>query len=508
MTTADFDDMDYMDPSEYAPRTPENAPNATESAAAPGARNAPPTARTESPMAHAETPAEGTNTVPIHSGTPQTIKGPHRVGVSATRRATMPDDLPDGPERIVFTHSPATRAIWQAARARMGSPWAVLGCVLAATVAATGPHVQLPALVGGPGSLNILVGLVGEPGSGKGTAEGIAHHMFTITDEHGNEVEVPELPLGTGEGIAELFTRRDQPGDAPATPTPDRVVFRIPEIDALTAASSKRESTILPVLRQAFMGEPLGHTGASQATTRNVAAHSYRLSVVMGVQPRRSGALLADADGGTPQRVLWCPTAYPGAPDVTPPAPPTHTIRLPRGARNSNSPLTVTLPTHVEDQVRENRLRRLRGQAVEGLDGHLLLTREKTAAALALMDGRTNVTEDDWAAAGAVIDLSTSTRETCRAASRGLDEDRAVEREETRDAARDRVAANRAARARILIDKALREGNGRCSRAEVNRQARNCREEFGDVCDEMVEARLIACEADPSTGKVWLIDLR
>ncbi|MGP5300943.1 hypothetical protein ACTXM9_15065, partial [Corynebacterium variabile] len=84
----------------------------------------------------------------------------------------------------------------------------------------------------------------------------------------------------------------------------------------------------------------------------------------------------------------------------------------------------------------------------------------------------------------------------------------AVEREETRDAAMDRVSASRAARARRLIEDALKAGNGRCSRSELNRRARKYRDEFSDVCEEMTEARQIACDVDPATGKTWLIDLR
>lgn len=500
------DQIEDPDPGEVAAWAAQQHAEATETnASAPVEATEPPTAHqstakpskaAESRPPGAQKPTETMNRPSTHQDSPNVSQAAHDAAtehITQARRATQPEDLPDGPERVVFTHSPATRAVWHAARARMGSPWAVLGVVMAETVAATGPHVQLPALIGGPGSLNLLVGLVGEPGGGKGTAEGIAHHLFTITDDQGRAVEVPELPLGTGEGIAELFTRRDQPGDdAPAAATPDRVVFRVPEIDALTAASSKRESTILPVLRQAFMGEPLGHTGASQATTRNVPAHTYRLAVVMGIQPRRSGGLLNDADGGTPQRVLWEPVAYAGAPDTTPPAPAPFTVRLPAGTRNGTTPVTVTLPASVTDLVRANRLRRLRGEAVEGLDGHLLLTREKVAAALALMDARTAVTEADWTAAGAVIDLSTATRKVCQDARQGADQDedrRAGERAETR---RDASERKRMDTVRDRTLERLRAADGpvlfRSLSRPLNSQQRRL---LPDVLDELIDGGLV-----------------
>lgn len=487
-------DDGYMSPAVYSTPTQSAvaAPSVPEPTPVPPTADHAAKAPADAHNTATRTPIAASNDHGMHSGTPEPVRRSHDTTISAARRATTPDDLPPGPECTVFTHSAATRAVWHAARARLGSPWAVLGCVMAATVAATGPHLQLPALVGGPGSLNLLVSLVGEPGSGKGTAEGIAHHMFTITDENDGQIEVPELPLGTGEGIAELFTRRETPGHAPAAPTPDRVVFRMPEVDALAAASSKRESTIMPVLRQVFMGEPLGHTGASQATTRNVPAHSYRVSVVMGVQPRRSGALLADADGGTPQRVLWLPVAYPGAPDITPPAPPIFTIRLPRGTRNGSAPVTIALPEQVEHQIRENRLRRLRGEAVEGLDGHLLLAQEKVSAALALMDGRKTVADADWIAAGAVIDLSTTTRTACEDARRGADQDedrKAGERAETRRDASERKRMD-TVRARTL--ERLRAADGPVPFRRLSRPLNsNQRRLLPDVLDELMEHGLV-----------------
>lgn len=385
--------------------------------------------------------------------------------VQQARDAREPDDLPDGPERTVFTHSPATRAVWHAARARMGSPWAVLGCVMAQTVAATGPHVQLPPLVGASASLNLFVGLVGRPGEGKGTAESIARSLFAYCDDRGEPVETPALPLGSGEGIAELFTeRRSRGDDGPAEPTPDRALFQVPEIDALTASASKRESTILPVLRQVYMGEPLGHTGATRETTRNVQAHSYRVCVVMGIQPSRAGGLLRDADGGTPQRVLWLPVIDRTAPEVPPDAPQVFKIHLPREARGGTTSLTVSLPESAVKMVRRNRLSRLRGETVGGMDGHLLLTWEKIAAALALMDGRRNVRPEDWKAAQVLIGVSTSTREMCREACEGADVERATDRRrinaEAEDNAEDAIEAKRTLTVRNKIIRTLEQASG------------------------------------------------
>lgn len=351
--------------------------------------------------------------------------------VRQAREAWEPGDLPEGRERTVFNHSGATRAVWFAARARAGNPWPVLGCVMAQTLAAAGPHVRLSSPIGQPASLNMFVGLVGEPASGKGLAESIAMSLFSYCDDRGEAVETPTSPLGSGEGIAEMFTERKRRGDdGPAEATPDRVLFQVPEIDTLAAGSSRSESTILPVLRQVYMGEPLGHAGASRETTRNVRRHSYRACVIMGIQPRRSDVLLRDADGGTPQRVLWLPVPYPGMPerDHTPDEPGVFKIQLPRDVRSGTSAVPVYLPEVAGEAMYAARLSRGRGETVGGMDGHLLLTQGKTAAALALMDGRRTVAPEDWAVAGEIIDLSTETREMCREACESAEVERAAAR--------------------------------------------------------------------------------
>lgn len=392
------------------------------------------------------------------------------AAVLAARRATTPEDLPDGPEREVFTHSPATRAVWHAARARMASPWGVLGYVMALTVAATGPHVRTPATVGGAASLNLLVGLVGTPGAGKGAARRTAMDLFTYADSNGTPVETPLLGVGSGEGIAETFALRTRTGDDGEEVTSQavsRAVFDDTEISTLAKKSDRRGSTLLPMLCKAYMGEDLGNQNGTAESSRMVPDHSYRMCLTVGIQPDRAGVLLDDVGGGTPQRFVWLPVPYSAMPDVTPEPPERFTIRLPFGTVETVRPgaeaLTVAIPAVAERAIRQARLSSGRGES-QGLDGHLLLTREKIAIALALMDGQLTVTDADWSAAGAVMALSGRTREMCREACKGAAVDaaaaRRIEDAEGRDKAADAMAEKYTRTVREKVMRLLQNAEG------------------------------------------------
>jgi hypothetical protein len=69
---------------------------------------------------------------------------------------------------------PVLQHIHTFARARRVGPWAMLGCALVETVAATTSKITIPPLVGGHASLNIFLGIVSETGGGKGSAEDAA----------------------------------------------------------------------------------------------------------------------------------------------------------------------------------------------------------------------------------------------------------------------------------------------------------------------------------------------
>src|SRR5690606_38473588 len=76
--------------------------------------------------------------------------------------------------------------------------------------------------------------------------------------------------------------------------------------------SKQSGSTLLATLREVYSGSDLGAQYATADKRRPVRAHCYRAALVAGIQPARSGVLLDDAAGGTPQRWLWLPTTDPG----------------------------------------------------------------------------------------------------------------------------------------------------------------------------------------------------
>lgn len=302
--------------------------------------------------------------------------------------------------RELLTH------VQQYARARRASPWAVLSVVLARIVSATPPTVVLPPIVGGEGSLNLFVGLVGASGSGKGAAERVAAECVRL----GEHIET--VTTGSGEGIAHAYRKRGRTGGEQEK-VRDAVLFSVPEIDTLSALGQRKGATLLPELRRGWSGEALGFAYADPTKRLLVEAHSYRMCLVAGIQPARAQTLLDDADGGTPQRFIWAPAADPDAPDVPPSAPEPVLWRRPSFSVATRDRLTGRIWMHVCETARCTidgaRLARLRGSG-EALDGHLLLSQLKTAAALALADSRLDITDDDWQLADVLIRKSTAVR--------------------------------------------------------------------------------------------------
>lgn len=309
----------------------------------------------------------------------------------------------------VFTMRDDLAHLHQLARAKRVGPDALLALTLAKVLASTEPTITTDIGVGGRGSLNYLVALCGPSGGGKGITEATAAEHIIVNDHRGNIVETPTVPFGSGEGMATFYRPRGTADDEDHART--RAMFSASEIDKFAALTSRTGSTLASTLREAWMGEMLGAQNADAGNSTNVPRHTYRWCAVLGVQPRRAGALLGDADGGTPQRVLWAPVGDPGAPRRKPADPGQLTINLPdfkdSPTINVNSDITAGY-----DATQQERLHT--GLDGDDIDGHTKLAHLKTAAALALMDRRTVIGIDDWNIAEHIINRSVATREQVR----------------------------------------------------------------------------------------------
>ncbi|MDQ3105804.1 MAG: hypothetical protein M3Q87_11460 [Actinomycetota bacterium] len=266
---------------------------------------------------------------------------------------------------------------------------------------------MLPPLIGGVASLNVFAGLVGDSGSGKGAAESAGADAVQVG-------HLNRFPVGSGEGLTHLFVKRTKTGIEQHTTA---VLAEVPEVDTLAALNSRQGSTLQPVLRQSWMGEQFGFGYADPTKRLVVKAHTYRLCMIVGIQPARAGGILDDSNGGTPQRYLWLPAADPDAPDIPPAAP--EPLRWqppswrPDDGTGWRNPLTgrIHLPVCETARVAVDRARlaRVRGEG-DALDSHSLLARLKVGAALALLDGRAEVSESDWQLAAVVMAVSDATR--------------------------------------------------------------------------------------------------
>lgn len=322
----------------------------------------------------------------------------NRYEAGAPDRAAPGEAAPDD---ITFWESRESLAtIHGFARARMVAPWSLLGAVLARVVASTPPWIVLPALVGGHASLNLFIALVGASGAGKGATAAAAIDAVTVQrDPH-------TITVGSGEGLAAAYVHREK---GVLIRDHDEVLATIPEVDTLAALGSRNGATLLPTLRSAWSGEALGHAYVDPAKRLPVAAHTYRLALVAGVQPARAGALLDDTDGGTPQRFVWVPTTDPDAPDEAGAEPPPWVIPTSPWHATTGRRVVLRIPDAAANTIRAARAARLRGDG-DALDGHALLCRLKVAAALALLDGARQVRDEDWELSATVMAVSDVTR--------------------------------------------------------------------------------------------------
>ncbi len=331
----------------------------------------------------------------------------------------------------VWDQRPVFRHLHDFARARRAAPAAVLGSAIARAVAMVPPEYVLPPLVGDVGTLNQYFAHVGKSGRGKGAANGAARAALSMrTGPPGVELLAPWRDLydprgdslhtsnvGSGEGLVAMFVAwvpksRSAPGHLKRTRACG--MFTVPEVDHLAAVGARSGATLLPMLRSAWSGEDLSAAYAAQEKRLRIDGHTYRLTLVVGVQPGKAGVLLDDSDGGTPQRFVWLPTDDPGAPQVRPVAPDPMVIRIPPvltgGARH-----VIDVAESIVQEIDAIAWQKIQGDDVgPALDGHRPYARLKLAAGLAVLSEHLDtdgVTEDDWRLSGVLMDESDRVRE-------------------------------------------------------------------------------------------------
>ena len=302
----------------------------------------------------------------------------------------------------------------------------VLGCVLARIATRTHWSIKIPNIgTRAPGSLNIFIAPVGESGTSKSSAYQIADVLIPATD---TELIWLGAPLGSGEGIIEAFlttstttnpeTRRKT---TTKTQTRDGVLFHLDEGAAFDQLGDRKGTTLKPTLRQAWGGEALGQTNASQETRRHLQEHHYRMCLVMSFQPTYTEHLLSESDAGTPQRFIWLSATDPNIdPDqnktnkITPLdwEPPKTILGMSDGYRTQ----TLEIDASIIAELEAGRLAKVRGEFITAaMDSHRDLQHMKTAALLAILDNRLNITRDDWNLANMILNTSRAVWESCQA---------------------------------------------------------------------------------------------
>ncbi|WP_195167474.1 DUF3854 domain-containing protein [Mycobacteroides abscessus] len=373
-------------------------------------------------------------------------------GALATPAASKPSATGDPYEKAledaVFGASPLLDQLRQHARSLRSGPWAVLGFTLGRTALAVPPHVQLPAVVCAPASLNLILGVVGTSGQGKGgavyAASGIRFYteppaptppIGTAPDTRSfgpmpsTEVVTPTpASVGSGEAVASLFVSREKvenPVDGKAEWIMQQHTtaawIHWDEVDTLTGQKGRQGSTLDAELRKLYSGEGLGNVTKTNCLYCD--PHIYRAVASMSIQPGRAGGLYSDEFGGLIQRLLHFGAGDPHAPEQRgPQVPAFEPVVLPdfKGSGmvtpSGAMPKYIHVAQVVADEIDRDRQSALIGASDDDpLDRHLGLTRLKIAALAAVLHGEgLVVTEAWWAWAGLVIEHSRRVRDGIR----------------------------------------------------------------------------------------------
>lgn len=340
-----------------------------------------------------------------------------------------------------YAARPELRHIRQAGHSRNRSGDVALLSALTRLSGMVSHRIRADTGVAGYASLNLFGGIIGPSGIGKSTGVEVADRLMPAPT--GLDFR-DGLPLGSGEGIAEVFmdTVEEETGEVrrgkggTATPVTVRVrkqvrhnaFFYVDEGATITRLMKERSgSTLGETLRSAAVGQTLGQTNASKDTSRYIPSGSYSLGLLVGFQPETVAPLFEEVAEGTPQRFLWVQVVDPSIPDEQPPWPGElldwcSAIGAPGDEAHGFT--LVTFHEAIKDELRRADLAKVRGQTpvseLNPLDSHAPLMRVKIASLLAILAGRRHVTGEDWRLAQMLWEASCATRDAILEYGEGL----------------------------------------------------------------------------------------
>jgi len=309
-------------------------------------------------------------------------------------------------------------AIRQAAWAAQRCPEAFLGAVLSTYSVRIPSSITLEALVGGNESpLNIFVAMCGQSGAGKSGAIGVSRRLCGVTNS--DSYHYGKM-LRSGEGLvtAVIIPQGKRKDDVPLIALHrNGVQIVYDEGNTLAAQNERNGSTVVGNFCTAWSGVAGSTVGGVLAGGEvSFPADQVRISLIIGIQFGVGGALFTGsvASQGFPGRMLYFGMDRPGDRSLRRRGAPA-ILDLPTYYPNANSPVLLTFPLEVEDEVSLwDEARQIEG--VAPIDGHKMLVRMRTAGLLALMDSAAQIEPIHWQLAGEIETHSLWTRNRVLAA--------------------------------------------------------------------------------------------
>lgn len=376
----------------------------------------------------------------------------------------------------VFDGSDALEHLRDYARAHYVPPVAFLLVTLTRIAAASHPITVNAGLGATP--LNTFLVLVGDSGMGKDTVINRSTKAYSLV-RTSFPAGLEERPLGSGESLVSAFVPPAPGKDDPAPKPNPRVLFTETEISNAETLMKRDGATLRQNLLKLYSGSTVGN--ATKNSVDTVAGGTYSTGLIIGAQRGRVGALLDNPDDGLPHRFMWTELLDPNVPSQLPKVgPELDAVQFPKAGT------AIQACGKASRQVKQrSRLRLTKGYS-GGLDSHLLLTRVRIAALLAVFRGHAEergFTDDDWRRAGALVAYSKKVRESCNERLQTSAVVKQMTREEAEYAARRK-------RIHQLVYGKLRD-SGQVRVSEITNPQRRWRKDAEDMLAELVHAKAI-----------------